>query len=212
MFNILRNQEKCKLKPPEILSHLGQCEKTNDSKWPQGCGHKKPLSTTGEIQTSTAISERSVTDEISLSQMKSTKENYNQSKCRVIVEPRPNGHIYKRTRPVNTQGTLWKRGRRIVRARGSGSLLQDSVSSNIKSYIQKVSPTWPPNHELDKDDISDDENIQKLPTLPKSNRGKPGLGEVVFRREEHTNWLCSANQSALKTHIQVYYMDSTGYM
>lgn len=59
--------------------------------------------------------------------------------------------------------------RKIVKARGSGSLLQDSVSSNIKSYIHKVSPTWPPKHELDKDDINDEENIQKPPTLHKSN-------------------------------------------
>ena len=122
------------------------------------------------------------------------------------MEPSPNGYIYKKL--LQYREHRGRGGGKIVRVRGSGSLLPNSVSSNIKSYIHKVSPTWLSKLELDKDGISDHakvdyKNNQKPPTLHKANRGKLGPGEVVFPREEHTIWLSSANQSALKTYIQV---------
>jgi hypothetical protein len=54
--------------------------------------------------------------------MEIIKENHNQSKHRV-VEPSPNGHIYKTIRSLRFK-ELYRRGaeRKTVRARGLGNL------------------------------------------------------------------------------------------
>jgi hypothetical protein len=77
--------------------------------------------------------------------------NHNQSKCRV-VEPSPNGYIYKYNSQPEAWGSFRRRSRKIVRARGSESLCETVSPSNARNYTHKVSPIWLPKQGLTKED------------------------------------------------------------
>ena len=49
------------------------------------------------------------------------------------------------------KGTLWKWGRKILRARDPGVCCENVSFSNVRSYIHEVSPIGPHKHELNKD-------------------------------------------------------------
>lgn len=83
--------------------------------------------------------------------METTSEHHNQPKCRV-VRPSPNWHIYNKTSTLRLRENYGGGDGKTVRARGSGSWLQDCASWNIRSYSHKLSPTWLPNQELNKDE------------------------------------------------------------
>lgn len=46
---------------------------------------------------------------------------------RGVCGPNPRGDIKKAVLAFETQGTLWKKGRNIVKTRGSGSLMRDCL-------------------------------------------------------------------------------------
>lgn len=75
-----------------------------------------------------------------------------QSKIRV-EEPNPK-YIPKNTPALKRQGTLQKRVNRLQEPEGGGVFSELVFSSNIRHYVHKVSPTWPPKCELNKSNNS----------------------------------------------------------
>lgn len=74
--------------------------------------------------------------------METTKENDNQSKCKILLLS-PNGDICeKKILQSKAQGSLRKRGRKIVRARGLGSCDESGSPTSVRSYTHRVRPTW----------------------------------------------------------------------
>lgn len=82
-----------------------------------------------------------------------------------------------------------------------------SPRDNSQRCTHKVSPTWLPKHELNKEDnrrANVDGQAQEASTLHKELQvTSTGAGDLVFSREGHTNWLASTMWSGLKTYVKV---------
>ena len=79
---------------------------------------------------------------------------------------------------------------------------------NSRTYAHKYSPIWLFKHKLNKDNSNRYVSIAGE-TLPRPqlyinnyNLGILRPGEIVFYREEHTNWLANTKWLALKTYMQ----------
>lgn len=90
--------------------------------------------------------------------------------------------------------------------------------SNVRSYTYKVSPTWMPKHERNKDNTNEyAKHDKEKPIGPQLNTENyrqlrtAGVGHVVFPKEKHSYWLFSAKQPALKACIQVTLDRLKGY-
>lgn len=87
--------------------------------------------------------------------------------------------------------------------------------SDLRSCTCKVSPPWPPKHELHKEDTSrhvegnEEKSMRPLPyTRNLQATEESQEWGAVLPREEHTNWPPSAQWPAWKTDVHLNCMDS----
>lgn len=87
----------------------------------------------------------------------------------------------------------------------SGAIISPS---HFRSYTHKVSPTWLPKQEGNKDTVNEHVKVErKIPRglnhtwRTTGNWVKLGTREVVLPGEEHADWLPSTKQSVLKSYI-----------
>ena len=77
---------------------------------------------------------------VSLPQMETTTENHNQSKCRV-VEPSPNGYIYKTLQSLKFREHCEKGVERLQESEDRGASCEIVSPGNSRSYTHEVSQT-----------------------------------------------------------------------
>ena len=110
----------------------------------------------------------------------------------------------------------WRReGRQILRTRDQELCCEIMSPSDLRSCTCKVSPPWPPKHELHKEDTSrhvegnEEKSMRPLPyTRNLQATEESQEWGAVLPREEHTNWPPSAQWPAWKTDVHLNCMDS----
>jgi len=100
------------------------------------------------------------------------------------------------------------RSGKMVRIWDQGVCSEILSPRNVRSYTHKVSPTWLPKHELNREDSNKHANVDReasaLHKKTTGNWGMPRAGERAVPREaQHTSWLHKTKWAALKTCTQV---------
>lgn len=100
------------------------------------------------------------------------------------------------------------RRRKIVKGQRIRDFAVRLSTINVRSYTHKVSPTWLPKHELNREDSNKHANVDReasaLHKKTTGDGGMPRAGERAVPREaQHTSWLHKTKWAALKTCTQV---------
>lgn len=96
--------------------------------------------------------------------------------------------MYITTQIINTEGTLWNKGRKIVRTKGTESLLWDHVSYVLLCEDREVAPLrsqtiWKPKQDVNNDITCWRANADRG-NLPRSNPSEKNLINNSWQREK----------------------------